>query len=114
MKIDYIELPVTDFAAAKAFYGRAFGWTFEDWGDDYVGFDDAGLKGGFRKADKATPKGGVLVVLYADDLDAAQQAVTQAGGKIVAHLDFPGGRRFHFTDPAGNELAIWTKVADSA
>lgn len=109
MKIDYVELPSTDFAAMKAFYGAAFEWTFEDWGDDYVAFSNAGLEGGFRPVDKAPPRGGVTVILYADDLDAAEKSVAEAGGSIVAHHEFPGGRRFHFTDPTGNELAVWTK-----
>ena len=110
MKIDYVELTVTDFERAKTFYGSAFGWAFEDRGDDYVAFSRAGLEGGFSKAEAPSPRGGVLVVLYADDLEAAETAVEAAGGTIVERLRFPGGRRFHFTDPSGNELAVWTKT----
>ncbi len=110
MKIDYVELPATDMAAMKAFYGAAFGWTFEDWGTDYTAFSNAGLEGGFRPADTAPPGGGALIILYADDLAAAEKAVIDAGGRITNRHDFPGGRRFHFTDPSGNELAVWTKA----
>lgn len=109
MKIDYVELPALDPSAMKAFYGAAFGWTFEDWGEDYVAFSGAGLDGGFARSERPPPKGGSLVVLYAEDLEAAEAAVRQAGGSIVERLAFPGGRRFHFTDPSGNELAVWTK-----
>jgi hypothetical protein len=109
MKINYLELPAIDFAAMKAFYGAAFGWSFEDWGPEYTAFSDAGLEGGFRKTDAAPPRGGALVILYADDLDAAEKAVIEAGGKIIEQHEFPGGRRFQFTDPTGNELAVWTR-----
>ena len=110
MKIDYVELPAQDFAAMRAFYGTAFGWSFEDWGPEYMAFSNSGLEGGFRKADAAAPRGGALVILYADDLDAAEQAVAGAGGEIIEQFEFPGGRRFHFLDPSGNELAVWTKA----
>ena len=109
MKIDYVELPAINFAATRLFYEAAFGWCFEEWGDDYLAFSNAGLEGGFRKAETAPPRGGSLVILYADDLEAAEAAVTGAGGEIIERHDFPGGRRFHFTDPSGNELAVWTK-----
>lgn len=109
LKIDYVELPARDLAAMKAFYGAAFGWTFQDYGSDYVAFSNAGLEGGFAPVDTDPPRGGAMVILYADDLDAAEAAVTGAGGAIVARHAFPGGRRFQFTDPSGNELAVWTK-----
>ena len=109
MKIDYVEFPVTDMAAAKAFYGSAFGWTFQDWGPDYVSFSEAGLEGGFRKSDSPSPRGGAMVILFAEDLEAAEKAVVDAGGEIIERHEFPGGRRFQFLDPAGNELAVWTK-----
>ncbi|WP_282607766.1 VOC family protein [Pelagibius sp. Alg239-R121] len=110
MKIDYVEMPALDFGAMKAFYGAAFGWDFEEWGDEYMSFSNSGLEGGFRKADTSPPRGGSLVILLAEDLDAAEKAVTAAGGDIIERHEFPGGRRFHFTDPSGNELAIWTKT----
>lgn len=110
MKIDYVELPAIDFAATKAFYGAAFGWTFEEWGDAYMAFSKAGLEGGFRKVSERPPRGGALVILYADDLATAEKAVMSVGGEIAERHDFPGGRRIHFHDPSGNELAIWTKA----
>ena len=110
MKIDYVEMPAVDFAAMKNFYGTAFGWVFEEWGDDYMAFSNSGLEGGFRKAEAPPPRGGSLVILLAEDLDAAEKAVAGAGGEIIERHEFPGGRRFHFTDPSGNELAVWTKV----
>ena len=106
-KIDYVELPGGDVPATKQFYAKAFGWTFTDYGPTYAAFSE-GLDGGFQgdlKAAAAEP----LVVLYADNLEALEQKVIEAGGKInKAIYAFPGGRRFHFTDPAGNELAAWS------
>ncbi|MCA8941472.1 MAG: VOC family protein [Planctomycetes bacterium] len=109
LRIDYVELPATDLAAMQSFYGAAFGWTFQSWGEDYASFSNAGLEGGFRRVDAPPPRGGVLVILFADDLDAAERAVEAAGGEIVERHEFPGGRRFQFVDPSGNELAVWTK-----
>ena len=110
MKIDYVEMPSTDFAATKAFYASAFGWEFEEWGEEYLAFSNAGLEGGFRKADGPPPRGGSLIILLAEDLEAAERAVADAGGEIIERHAFPGGKRFHFTDPSGNELAVWTKL----
>jgi uncharacterized protein len=109
-KFDFIEIPATDMAAAKAFYGRAFGWTFQDWGDDYADIQEAGLQGGLRRVDVAPVRGGVLVIVYSEDLEASEKAVIGAGGQITERHEFPGGRRFQFVDPAGNELAVWTKA----
>ncbi len=107
-RIDYIEFPTTDMAAAKAFYSRAFGWSFQDWGAAYASFEDGRLAGGLRLEEEVAP-GGPLVVLYAVDLEAVQSAVSSAGGTIVKEIfSFPGGRRFHFTDPSGNLLAVWS------
>jgi len=107
-RVDYIELSVTSVPAAKQFYGAAFGWRFEDYGPDYVSFADGRLNGGFAKADSVRP-GGALIVIFAVDLEATEKRVVAAGGKIVRPtFSFPGGRRFHFTDPSGNELAVWT------
>ena len=107
-RVDYIEFPATDVAAAKRFYVDAFGWKFTDYGPDYTSFEDGRLAGGFRKADGVT-RGGPLVVIFAMDLAAAEQRVRAAGGTIVVEThSFPGGRRFHFTDPSGNELAVWS------
>ncbi len=110
-KINYIEFPAGDLAVAKRFYAEAFGWTFVDYGDEYVAFNDGKTDGGFFKSELATTTaaGGALVVLYSDALEETLEAVTQAGGEIVKPIfSFPGGRRFHFTDPCGNELAVWS------
>jgi uncharacterized protein len=107
-RIDYIEFSVTRVAEAKRFYGQAFGWTFEDYGPDYASFADGRLSGGFETAPQVS-RGGPLVVIYAADLESQERRVTQAGGTIVRPIfSFPGGRRFHFTDPSGNELAVWS------
>ena len=107
-RIDYIEFPATDVAATKRFYERAFGWRFTDYGPDYTSFEDGRLTGGFT-ADGTVARGGVLVVLFAVDIDDAERRVRDAGGAIVKPtFSFPGGKRFHFTDPSGNELAVWT------
>lgn len=109
-RIDYIELSVTDIAAAKRFYGQAFGWQFTDYSDGYVGIKgEPHEMGGLAKVDAMPPSGGPLVIIYADDLDAALHSVTEAGGRIDTEpFGFPGGRRFHFADPSGNILAVWT------
>jgi len=107
-QIDYIEFPAIDIAATKQFYGSAFGWKFEDYGPDYTSFVDGRLAGGFTR-DLPGPVKTLLVVIYASDLAAAQRNVESAGGKIVKEIfSFPGGRRFHFADPNGNELAVWS------
>lgn len=108
-RIDYIEFPATDVAQTKAFYQQAFGWKFTDYGPDYTSFEDGRLSGGFAKENKVI-RGGTLVVLYASDLAATERKVRDAGGIIVKDaFAFPGGRRFHFTDPSGNELAVWSE-----
>lgn len=106
-RIDYIELTVTSIAASKAFYGGAFGWTFQDYGPDYCEFRDGRLTGGFAHG---TPRpGGALVVLYSAALEDSQAQVEAAGGRISTPIfAFPDGRRFHFIDPDGYELAVWS------
>jgi predicted enzyme related to lactoylglutathione lyase len=107
-RIDYIELSVTDVAGAKRFYGEAFGWRFEDYGPDYASFADGRLTGGFTKVE-AVRAGGPLIVIFVLDLEAVEKRVRDAGGKVVRPtFSFPGGRRFHFADPSGNELAVWS------
>jgi predicted enzyme related to lactoylglutathione lyase len=109
-RIDYIEFPVKDVAEAKRFYGGLFGWKFQDWGPEYVSFSDGRLEGGFRGGQQGRP-GGTLAILYTAGLEAMQARVQTAGGTVVQPIfSFPGGRRFHFTDPSGNELAIWSDV----
>ena len=109
-KINYIELPATDLVASKAFYADAFGWTYVDYGPTYSSFEGAGIDGGLDGASDRKPgKDGALVVLHTKDLEATQKSVEAAGGIVTVPIfSFPGGRRFHFTDPSGNELAVWT------
>jgi len=107
-RIDYIELPATDVARGKRFYQDVFGWSFTDYGPDYTSFEDGRLAGGLTK-DGRVAKGGALVVIYARDLGAMEKRVRDAGGTIVKPIfEFPGGRRFHFADPSGNELSVWS------
>jgi uncharacterized protein len=108
-RIDYIEFPATDVAATRRFYEAVFGWKFEDYGPDYTSFADGRIAGGFFKADSVGQGPSALVVIYGADLAALEARVTEAGGRIVkAVFSFPGGRRFHFEDPGGNQLAIWS------
>lgn len=109
--VDYLELPGANLDAVQAFYAAAFGWTFTAWGPDYVSFEGAGLAGGFDRTRPAAAAGaGPLPVLYHADLAAAQSAVEAAGGTVTKPIfAFPGGRRFHFADPAGTELAVWSE-----
>jgi uncharacterized protein len=109
-RINYIELNVRDLEKAKAFYGQAFGWTFTDYGPQYAEFSDGAMKGGLTTMQPPSPAGGPLVILYADQLKAAQGKVLAAGGSINREIfHFPGGRRFHFKDADGYELAVWSK-----
>lgn len=106
--INYIELKAPDLSAIKQFYSKAFGWKFMDYGPDYVAFSESGLEGGFEKTNEQIVNG-ALVVLYHEELEHIQKAVESAGGEISkAIFSFPGGRRFHFLDPARNELAVWS------
>jgi uncharacterized protein len=105
-KIDYIEFGTTDITATKKFYGEVFGWKFTDYGPDYTSFEDGRIAGGFAKGTVAAA--GTLVVIYVDDLPAAEKRVRDAGGRIMKEtFSFPGGSRFHFADPNGNVLAVW-------
>ncbi len=107
-RIDYIEFHATDIAATKTFYADVFGWKFTDYGPDYTSFEDGRIAGGFARADDAK-RGGPLVVIYASGLEAMEAKLKAAGGTIVKEIfSFPGGRRFHFTDPSGNELSVWS------
>jgi uncharacterized protein len=108
-KIDYVEFGAGDLPAAKAFYSAAFGWSFTDYGPDYAAMSE-GLDGGFN-ADPGDQAKAPLVILYARDLEAIQAKVRAAGGTILKPIySFPGGRRFHFRDPSGNELAVWSET----
>ncbi len=108
-RIDYIEFPATTIAETKRFYSEVFGWTFTDYGPNYTSFVDGRLSGGFT-TDAKVATGGVLIVLYASDLAAIHAKVTKHGGRITKEIfEFPGGKRFQFTDPNGNELAVWSE-----
>lgn len=103
-------MPAIDIGATQTFYSTVFGWKFEDYGPQYTSFFDGRLAGGFTTSHTAPVKG-MVVVIYASDLPAMQQKITAAGGKITREtFAFPGGKRFHFTDPNGNELAVWSDV----
>ena len=111
-KINYLEIPALDLARTKAFFSTVFGWEFVDYGPEYMAIGNAGLDGGFFKADKVatTSTGSVLVVLYSSELETTLAKIQAAGGSIVQDIfEFPGGRRFHFTDPNGNEYAVWSE-----
>lgn len=109
-RLDYIELAVTDMENAKAFYSAVFGWTFVDYGPTYSSFSEEHIDGGLSMERTPAPVGsGTLVVFYSNNIVAAEARVLAAGGKLTKELfDFPGGRRFQFTDPCGNEFAFWT------
>jgi len=116
LQVDYIEFPAIDIEATKRFYSHIFGWQFKAWGPDYISFNDGRLGGGFSResqsagADRGAKTRGVLVVIYATSLDEIYRKVKEAGGKVAREtFDFPGGRRFHFIDPNGNELAVWSE-----
>ena len=110
-KINYVELPAADLNATKAFFNHAFQWQFTDYGSDYTAFANAGINGGFYKAElkSAAAQGAALIVLYSHALEETQEKVISAGGTISTEtFSFPGGRRFHFLEPSGNEFAVWS------
>ena len=108
-RIDYIEFPATDIAATKAFYSDVFGWKFEDYGPNYTSFSDGRISGGFATSE-GKPNKGALIVIYAAHLSTTETKIKASGGTIVKPIfSFPGGRRFHFTDPNGNELSVWSE-----
>jgi len=107
-RVDYIEFLTTNIEETKRLYSEVFGWEFTDYGPDYTSFTDGRLSGGFSLASEVTA-GGPLVVLYATTLEEIEARIRESGGQIVREtFEFPGGRRFHFTDPSGNELAVWS------
>jgi len=111
-KMNYVELPAKDLAATKAFFESVFGWSFVDYGPEYTAFENQGLDGGFFQSDLAssTEKGAALIVFYSNQLEATLAKVEKAGGSILRPIySFPGGRRFHFTEPSGNEFAVWSE-----
>lgn len=115
-RIDYIELSVKDIARTRTFYDQAFGWSFKEYGPAYCEFTDGNMTGGFALGGEGNPGGpiksggGPLVLLYANNLEDSQRRVEKAGGKIVQPIfSFPGGRRFHFADPDGYVLGVWSE-----
>ena len=112
-KMNYVEFPAKNIEVAKIFFSEVFGWRFIDYGSEYAAFTDEGLDGGFYKSDQviSTEKGSALIVFYSMELEKTQSKIEQAGGSIVKPVfSFPGGRRFHFTDPNGNEYAVWSDI----
>ena len=107
-RVDYVEFLTTSIEETKRFYSAVFRWQFTDYGPEYTCFTDGRMGGGFASAPEVA-SGGPLVVLYATNLEEVEAAIRESGGRIVRDsFEFPGGRRFHFTDPSGNELAVWS------
>lgn len=108
-QIDYVEIPVTDLDKTREFFSSMFGWSFQNWGDEYMSFNDGRLDGGFRLSAEPAPSTGVLLVFYSNDLERDLAKVKTLGAAISQEIfSFPGGRRFHFVDPAGTEYAMWS------
>ena len=110
LRIDYLEFATRDLAASRDFFAAAFGWKFTDYGPDYTSFTDGRISGGLFTSPQPPTAMNPMTVLNAVDLEAAEQRVLAAGGRIVRPaFEFPGGRRFHFTDPTGLELSVWSE-----
>ncbi len=112
-KLNYVEFGAKDLASTKSFFSSVFGWEFVDYGPEYTAFSNQGLDGGFFKADccSQTVTGGALLVFYSSDIEATLNKVVQYGGEIVHPIfEFPGGCRFHFQEPSGNEFAVWSET----
>lgn len=111
-KLNYVEFPASDLPATKTFFEQVFSWTFVDHGPEYAAFSGQGLDGGFFKSTlcSTTAQGGALLVFYSKDLEQTRDKIVRAGGTILRPIfSFPGGRRFHFSEPSGNELAVWSE-----
>ena len=110
-KINYVEFPASNLQATKTFFNKVFAWSFADYGPEYIAFSKEGLDGGFYKSDlsSSTKNGSALIVFYSNDLQTTKSKIEDAGGSIIkATFEFPGGHRFHFSDPNGNEFAVWS------
>jgi len=110
-KINYVEFPACNIQATKEFFSQAFGWSFQDFGPDYTAFSNQGIDGGFYQSvlSSSTNNGAALIVLFSNDLKATQEKIENANGIITKPVySFPGGQRFHFTEPSGNEFAVWS------
>ena len=113
--INYVEFPSKDISMTKLFFETVFGWSFEDYGPEYTAFSGAGLDGGFYKSDlvSSTKNGAALIVFYSNNLDETLAKVKDSGGVVVKDIfSFPGGRRFHFEEPSGNEFAVWSDLVN--
>ncbi|MFQ5637432.1 MAG: VOC family protein [bacterium] len=111
-KINYLEIPAKNIESAKKFFGEVFGWSFVDYGPDYCSFSNQGIDGGFFKSELtvSTKNGSALIVFYSNNLEVTQSKIEASGGTVVKPIfSFPGGRRFHFADPNGNEYAVWSE-----
>lgn len=112
-QLNYVEFAAKDLIRTKTFFEQVFQWQFTDYGPDYTAFSNQGLDGGFYQADLSSrsTQGAALLIIYANNLEQSLHAVTLAGGTIVKPIfNFPGGRRFHFLEPSGNELAVWSEL----
>ena len=112
-KINYVEFPAQDIEAAKVFFNTVFGWSFVDYGPEYTAFSNEGLNGGFFRStlSASTKNGSALIVFYSKNLEATQANIESAGGSVIKPIfTFPGGRRFHFSDPNDNEYAVWSDM----
>lgn len=112
-KINYLEFPARDIEKIKTFFSTVFAWSFVDYGPEYTAFANAGIDGGFFKSNLSvsTENGSALVVFYSQALEETQSKIEAAGGSILKPVfSFPGGRRFHFADPNGNEYAVWSDL----
>jgi len=110
-KMDYVEFAARDLEATKAFFKSVFNWRFTDYGEAYTAFDHQGLNGGFYQAELSTrsERGGALLVFYSKDLETTMAKIIASGGEVLRPVfQFPGGRRFHFAEPSGNEFAVWS------
>jgi len=115
-KINYLEIPAKDIERTKAFFSEVFNWSYVDYGPDYVACEQAGIDVGIFKSELTaeTQKGSVLIVFYSDDLEKTLVKIEAAQGKVIQPIfSFPGGRRFHFSDPNGNEFAVWSHPVDA-
>ncbi len=112
-KLNYVEYPSNNLNATKAFFSKAFGWSFQDYGSEYTAFSNEGLDGGFFKSENKsiTANGAALLVFYSNNIEETLSKVENSGGVVVeAIFEFPGGCRFHFTEPSGNEFAVWSDI----
>ncbi len=110
-KINYIEYPCRNLEATQKFFSEVFAWSFESFGPDYIAFSNQGVDGGFFRSEKCSlsESGSALTVFYSENLENTQEKVLTAGGEIIRPtFSFPGGRRFHFLEPSGNEFSVWS------